>query len=893
MFDDSIKVRLGCALLVAVFMGGPYLWIAMQGDGGPGESSRVPAVVGEVDTLLHRKHQPAEALAACRTALAASPEPETRALLEERIPACLSAIFSARAQAKDWAACEPLHAEIAESHGDSPYADSVRRNWRNHRDQWLRECIARGDAATADRLAAAMLADPEWRTVAYDHPFYEVLSRRWREAWDAGGVEAAERVFAEVLADERTNEHHKMLKDHAAFLEMAILDAWKGGREEEAARRFAALDANARGRATRMSLRGIAAYVEGRMDRLARAGDEAGAKKFFDLLLECAPDSERQPNRGLLPAIYMRLRESRWRRATAAGDFETADRVFRDRDPHPNFVDRNVDRAQRAEFLLLRWRAEKDAGKAEAARAALLEAVTDFGDVADPAALSASMRAEWTAAEMMENGDARMAKKDAAGALACFRAVADWPDSGVPEAELAPRLDRAMRACADRISAAAQKYVDFRGYARAEELYRALLFERPSFREPAEAWRQAGGRLLAMQSKWADQLSDNSRFEDAGRVVERALRETAIALWRRQAEADPAAAWATVPPEVARRIELGEGGADPTGRLAAAADLAARGVWTVPEAAPALAMAAVVRERSALARAESALHDLEWRRTREEALDTLREVLRLHPGSKAHALIKERLEGKLRSVGSSVEYAAGSPEGLGTQRAAEDFEELSLCLGFYVAEFGPLAAKDPFRDFLRNTLGKAANLAGNTNPLTRVFFLSLLADALPDEEAGRSARVEALAKGLKIMADLPAHAPPAPQREAASLIPQHSAQCIENRTPYHMLVFVRGPEEFYVRLDPFRRGVVVLLDGEYDTAVIVAREEVRPYRGKRSYAGVTRMEGYHISRSGPDRPGEEGKVDVTGEFRLLRAPESAGPVIAHPDSGWVFPAQPR
>ena len=126
-------------------------------------------------------------------------------------------------------------------------------------------------------------------------------------------------------------------------------------------------------------------------------------------------------------------------------------------------------------------------------------------------------------------------------------------------------------------------------------------------------------------------------------------------------------------------------------------------------------------------------------------------------------------------------------------------------------------------------------------------------------------------------------------REMPSMVAGHSAQCIENQTPYHMLVFFKGEEEFYVRLDPFRRGVLVLKDGEYDNAVIVPREEVRPYHGKRTYAAVTRTEGYYIAREGQQAPADEHEMgEVTGDYRLLRAPESGGPVTVHPATGLVF-----
>lgn len=876
--DNHFRLRLGCALATALLLGGPFLYYGCQSDGPESEpQAAVPDTPEGVEELLDRRGKPEEALAKCRELLGRA-GPDQQPALDSLRLRCLEKLMYRKKEAGDWAACGAIVEEVRASAELEPrIADSVERLWISALMTWAAKSAA--DPAEMDRVADAMLASPKWRPVSWDDPVFLRLARVWRERFDKGDVDGADAAFAGLLDDPRLGGSHRPFREREDFARQACVLAARGGDNGAASRWFDAMIDAAKRQNRRVDLKPVAPYLLGRLETLLAAADFPAADAFFDRVHADAEDADRRDN-GLMPAMYRKIREARWRKAAADGDWEGVKKIFADKGTQPSYVSAQEDDRQQAEALLMRWKVAHDAGRKEEAGAALAEVVAKFSNAVDPEALREAVRAEWTAEELLARGDDLLKKGQNGAALACFEALP--PDT--PGA--AERIDRCLLGIARYAAGWAKRIVSWEGFAAAEKYYGQLL-QRPSFAADRKGWRAAAEALLALQLDWVRLYAENEMFPQADAKLREAARQTAVLLWEDDVKAG-GDAWRGVPAQLKRRIESAH--ADAPARIEALKRAAEKGEFLVPQATGVEAMVAKVRERSAVAQAAQARMDMQLASRREGALDALRRVLRLYKGTKAAEDARDTVESEIRESQGKVAYMAESG-GLAEKAGIEEFTWLCDLLGFHVAEVGPLPADDPFRAFLRDSLTRAADLARNI-PTTRVFLLSLLADALPDDPAGEAAAKEALAKGREIVKGMAAKASDVPAREAPSLVAGHSVVGIENQTPYHLLVFEFGPEEFYVRLNPWSRGCAVLKNGSYDNAVIVTREGVTPYRGTRAYQDVTRMEGYYIERAGGSTPGEEEeRRDVTGDFRLLRAPGGVSGYLIDPDSGLVIPVK--
>lgn len=881
MDADSLKWRLGCALLLCALCAAPFLLMGGVDDGDREPEAGTPAAIAR---LRVSRNQPEEALAACRAALAQTPPGETQTAFREELTACLEALYRRACDAKEFAKGQAFLAELRRDHPDAKATARVLQRWRVDAASFLKQCVDQGDLATARPLAEELLADPKWHPVAYDDPVILFLGRHWRAEFDRAGLDAAAAVFQSALADLRCASHHRLARERHEFLVRAFEQARADGDRAAADRRFQELADNAAVTGSRLDLRPFADYL--------RERTLAEGESFLAALKDLGDGPSTNERTGVMKPIYMAWREAQGQKLAEAGDFAAAERLLTEPGAFPYYLDHTVQDAQLAELRLRRWRAARLAGRADEARQTLETVIARQAHRVDRPRLAEAVREEWQPAELLALGDALLAKSNADGALVCFEVLRGANPADPAAAELDPRVDRCLLTAAQHAARMGSQYVDWRSFARAEELYEDLLFRRESFAQNRENWRQAAAALLAAQVEWADRMSQNDLFAAAEQKALQAARKTAVALWRDRVSAAGADPWVGVPPAVRERIDRLTPAGDEGARRAALERAAERGDFAVPEAGPALAVRAKVLERSALSQVERALQDLRYKSAYDRALDGLRQVLRRYPGTEAATRAKEGLEEEIQRAQGRVRLAAGSAEGIASDAATRDFTALADLLGFYVAEVGPPKSEDPFRTELKASLTDAATLAGQVSPLTRVFLLSLLADALPDDDAGRQAGQDALAKGIEIMGVLPPNAPPASAQDMPSRVPGFSSARIGNRTPYHLLVFFQGPETFYARLNPFSRGSLVLKDGDYDVAVIVTREDVRPYRGQRSYQGVTKTDGYVIARTGPgETPTEElDEREVSGDFRLLRAPGEAGPLFIDPDSGLVIGA---
>jgi hypothetical protein len=259
----------------------------------------------------------------------------------------------------------------------------------------------------------------------------------------------------------------------------------------------------------------------------------------------------------------------------------------------------------------------------------------------------------------------------------------------------------------------------------------------------------------------------------------------------------------------------------------------------------------------------------------EQAFAEMREVLRqaADPG------LREDLAGTLRS---RIVHSG--------QRG--DFNQVYLLSGFYAGEVGLPAVGDPFRDQLRTVLTAAADNFKQAEKMKRVFILSLISQCFPDEAAGRQAKTEAFAAAFDMVRARPAE--PASGPLLPSTLPGYSVELVNNGTDHHLLMFYRGPELVAAHCWPWRRGTVVIPDGEYELAVLSPAKDIQPFHGKATFRGGLRISNFLI-RSSRDRgsdPGVAAAVLGSGDYRLLHAPAALTGITVEPRSGLPRRTQP-
>lgn len=227
-------------------------------------------------------------------------------------------------------------------------------------------------------------------------------------------------------------------------------------------------------------------------------------------------------------------------------------------------------------------------------------------------------------------------------------------------------------------------------------------------------------------------------------------------------------------------------------------------------------------------------------------------------------------------------------------RAAKDqrFDDLIDFVAFHVSEFGAPAKTDPFYQGLLAALRKSTDPEVKQPKMRRIFMLTLLADTFPDEPTGQEAHEEALQKGLEVAGTF-AQVPFKTDSIAPSGLAGFSAAAVENSTSDHLLLFYDGPERFFVRVNPFRRGTIIFKDGSYVFGVMVTDDDVKPYRSQGEYQSQWSLNRYYIKITGGN-PAYRMPTTINeaqGNFRLLRNPSEAGVVSTDPRTGVVRPGK--
>lgn len=221
-------------------------------------------------------------------------------------------------------------------------------------------------------------------------------------------------------------------------------------------------------------------------------------------------------------------------------------------------------------------------------------------------------------------------------------------------------------------------------------------------------------------------------------------------------------------------------------------------------------------------------------------------------------------------------------------RDAKSFDRLVDLSAFLVSEAGSPPADDPFRPEFKAGLAAMAEDAKAAGLGKRVFALSLLADAFPDDPEGRAARAEAAARGAELARSTTNRGEP-PQPVGASGLDARSVALVENGTAHHILMLFEGAETFFVRLNPYRRGSVVLKDGKYLVGVSAVKDEIASYAVEAPFGSVLVRQKFTAAAAGPAGParGQFGTVSY-GRWSLLRAPDGEKFTVS-PLNGTVRP----
>lgn len=221
-------------------------------------------------------------------------------------------------------------------------------------------------------------------------------------------------------------------------------------------------------------------------------------------------------------------------------------------------------------------------------------------------------------------------------------------------------------------------------------------------------------------------------------------------------------------------------------------------------------------------------------------------------------------------------------------RATSDWGGLYSLGGFYVAELGTDAPASVCDELVSCLAAATEAFVQAGQRMKRVFLLSLMADVRKGTAEGARLRELALRLAFEAVADIqsspePRHA----DRELPSGLVGHSVAAVVNACEIPLLLVYDGPERFYVRVDPMRRGCIVLRDGAYQVAVVGAQEDLRPYRGRETYAERYGCVTYYVQRSDQPAPDPAAIRGFFGAWHLMRTPDGGRYRIADAELGLV------
>ncbi|MCM2305785.1 MAG: hypothetical protein NDJ72_13875 [Elusimicrobia bacterium] len=228
---------------------------------------------------------------------------------------------------------------------------------------------------------------------------------------------------------------------------------------------------------------------------------------------------------------------------------------------------------------------------------------------------------------------------------------------------------------------------------------------------------------------------------------------------------------------------------------------------------------------------------------------------------------------------------------VGAWRKARDagaFDRLADLSAYLVAEAGAPDPEDPFRAEFKAGLAKLAEDSKKESLNKQVFALSLLADAFPADPEGLAARRDGAARGADLARAAAERGQP-PQQIGNSGLTARSVALVENGAAHPVLMVFDGPETFFVRVNPYRRGSVVLKDGKYLVGVFTLKGEIAPYASETTLGSVLVRQKFTGPAPGPVGPGANQFGFTTyGHWSVLRAP-AGETYAANPMNGTVRP----
>ncbi|MFA6317978.1 MAG: hypothetical protein WC943_11205 [Elusimicrobiota bacterium] len=372
---------------------------------------------------------------------------------------------------------------------------------------------------------------------------------------------------------------------------------------------------------------------------------------------------------------------------------------------------------------------------------------------------------------------------------------------------------------------------------------------------------EASSRMPVLLEKAADAAAKEGNLLQAESYLRSAM-EKAEGAWRSRAFSEPPDLWTGIDPAVAAELRLAHAAGVERSNALSAKVMDSRGLES-----PVLECRRLALKLEDLA-FERALDETE--KDHDEGLRMLRPFLR----QRTDAMSRARADAAVRGT---IKLAM----------AKKDLSRLTDRSAFLISELGAPQPGDPFHSEFLSGLQAASKEFETSAPNKGIFILSLIADAFPSEPAGKSARQEAVTRGLAFFKTA-SESPPAGRRLAPSLLPGQSVISVENATEHHILLFYEGPDRFFLRLNPFRRGSAVLPDGTYSLGVMASDDEIVPYRSTKAYAGEQVLHRFVIERHvGGRKEGAGFRIPTSGDWALLRLPAGVSGLAVDPKSGRV------
>ncbi|OGV73923.1 MAG: hypothetical protein A2269_08765 [Lentisphaerae bacterium RIFOXYA12_FULL_60_10] len=880
--SDIEKIKrfsFGCMGVLMLLMMAPYLYMEVRNRVDERTASRPPktGTPREVQYLLNQNRAD-DAFAACLRNMPTAQDDETKRNFANALDRCIQEIYRKQKETRGKDQVDSIHRELS---AKLPEPNKVLQDlWLHDRSAMAREAIHKKQWVEAGQqleMLRTALGNATNETLA--RLYRDYASPQWQDGLYHGRVSTAAEFMQGLMAVPGYGRSKVLREEYRRFLEAWLAQCHSVGDTVNGDPVLDQLLAFYREAGEGFPFSRFDSYIVGRLDRCVTQGDDDWPKAFFKTLVTITPRDRLQ-----FQNLAREYQEKRWKAVAAKGDFARVQVLLVEFSGQADLLGNDWCLQQYAASLLAAWEYERKAGRISTARQCLEQVLVHYANGADFHQLANALRQEWPVNELLNRVDSLLDKGLITAARSVVAAVRPAGLRSASPTETDHSINLALLACARAGATAWLKQPDKALLDNVQDDYRNLVLFNPVFRTRRDVWHETGAEYTRFLIRVAQGYAANQSFREANDVLDAVQRNVATVLWEdtvRQAGVDP---WQGVPPEILETVRTRVTGNDAAQRLVVLTELARQGAYVVPQAVEIAAVRRQVGEAQASSQAMLALTELEAATCRDQTLAALRTVLRQYPAAPAATEVKNRLQGIIRKASTDQENRSDREIG-----KASGFTLLSEVLGFYVDEIGVKDAHEPFAIELKKRLKAAANASGKLAPMTRVFFLSLLADSMPpDDPEGRKAHQQAMEQGLKLMDQMAGAELVDPGSVMPSLLENLSVMAIENKTPYHLMVFAKGPEQFFVRLSPYRRGSAVLKNGMYDLAVIAAREDIQPFRGKRKYDGEYQLSSYIVKMSQGGTVWDEAAY-ATGDFRLLRMPQDVKGYTVHPKSGMVLP----